>query len=71
MSKPIIKSVKEQKMEIALNELKIETRRFNRKDGFASSFAKYYKMIEKARFRAEIKAMKKAIKEEKKKLKRK
>jgi hypothetical protein len=57
-----IKSRRDQEMECALKELKIETKRYNRNDTFEKTFAKYFK-------KAQIRSIREAIKEAKKRLK--
>ena len=68
-----IKSVREQKMEESLRELKKEVKRYRNNDTFVTTFAKYLKKIQRAQYREQLKIykqkMREAIKEEKKRLK--
>lgn len=64
-----LKAINDMKMEIAINDLKKEIKRYSNKDPFAKTFAKYFKIIEKEKLKNEIRMMKQMIKEEKKKLK--
>lgn len=69
----VIKSVREQKMEDSLRELKKEVKRYRNNDTFVTTFTKYLKKIQRAQQREQLKIykqkMREVIKEEKKRLK--
>ncbi len=69
--KEIIKTINDMKMEMAINDLKKEIKRYGNTDAFSKTFAKYFKIAEKERLKAEIRMMKQMIKEEKKRMKNK